>query len=104
MNHARLMSTTDRTPSVPVPSAPNATVPDALGSRVTAAASTVARGATQAGQATAFWAAALLPLTYLPMLASGGVSARPLLFAGLLAAHVAALVLGRDHATGDDPR
>ncbi|WP_284012398.1 hypothetical protein [Halobaculum litoreum] len=95
------MSTTDRTPSVPTPPAPDAVVPDRLRSRVAAVAADAVGVTARAGRALAFWAAALLPLTYLPILATG-VASRPLLFVGLLATHVAALVLGRDHAN-DDP-
>ncbi|MFC7136124.1 hypothetical protein ACFQRB_05320 [Halobaculum litoreum] len=70
------MSTTDRTPSVPTPPAPDAVVPDRLRSRVAAVAADAVGVTARAGRALAFWAAALLPLTYLPILATG-VASRP---------------------------
>ncbi|MXR43301.1 hypothetical protein GRX01_18425 [Halobaculum sp. WSA2] len=68
--------------------------------RRTVASTTVAlTEAARAGEAIAFWLAALLPLAYLPALASGVTSTQPLLVAGLIVAHVAALALGRGYAT-----
>lgn len=92
------MSTTDRTPSVPVPDADDVSAPQ-LARRTVASAATATAEAARAGEAIAFWLAALLPLAYLPALASGITSTRPLLVAGLIVAHVAALALGRGYAT-----
>lgn len=92
------MSTTDRTPSAPVPDADDVSAPQ-LARRTADSAAAALDGAARAGEATAFWLAALLPLAYLPALASGTASARPLLVAGLILAHVAALALGRGYAS-----
>ncbi|SHG40157.1 hypothetical protein [Halobaculum gomorrense] len=70
-----------------------------LAHRAAASASAAFDGAARIGETVAFWLAALLPLAYLPALASGIASARPLLLAGLVTAHAAALVLGRGHAS-----
>ncbi|ELZ60824.1 hypothetical protein G3A49_10900 [Haloferax volcanii] len=60
-------------------------------------ASTVGRLAYAPLETVAFWSAVALPLAYLPVL-SGGLSTGELpLFAGLIALHAVALVLGRDH-------
>lgn len=45
----------------------------------------------------AFWIGTLLPFTYVPMLASGTVSIRPLGFAALLVVNLAAMVLGHSY-------
>jgi len=92
------MSTTDRTPSVPVPDADDVSVPQ-LARRTIASAAAATAETARAGEAIAFWLAALLPLAYLPALAAGAASTRPLLVAGLIVAHVAALALGRGYAT-----
>ena len=48
-----------------------------------------------------FWAAIVLPVLYLPLLAAGIDSASGLaVFLGLFALHVLALVGGREHAAG----
>ncbi|UIP00372.1 hypothetical protein Hbl1158_03095 [Halobaculum sp. CBA1158] len=101
------MSTTDRTPSVPsvpsTPALPDHVAPDGLRDRAVATLSRGVGVAARGGRALGFWLAALLPLTYLPLLAAGGASDRPALLAGLLAAHAGALVLGRGHnADADD--
>ncbi|ELZ71185.1 hypothetical protein C5B91_06210 [Haloferax sp. Atlit-10N] len=60
-------------------------------------ASTIGRLAYAPLETVAFWSAVALPLAYLPVL-SGGLSTGELpLFAGLIAVHAVALVLGRDH-------
>lgn len=48
-------------------------------------------------RAVAFWTAALLPLAYLPLLATGFVAANPGAFAALVAVNVVALVAGHGH-------
>jgi hypothetical protein len=97
------MSTTDRTPSVPSPNTDDASAPR-LARRAVAAATAAFDAVARAGETLVFWLAALLPLTYLPALGSGAASTRPLLVAGLIAAHAAALVLGRGHASDGRPR
>ncbi|WP_348612857.1 hypothetical protein [Halobaculum rarum] len=92
------MSTTDRTPSVSVPDADDVSAPQ-FARRTIASATAALDGAARAAEAIAFWLAALLPLAYLPALASGATSTRPLLVAALVLAHVAALALGRGYAT-----
>jgi hypothetical protein len=59
---------------------------------------TVARLLTRSVRAVAFWVAALLPLSYLPLLATGVLSERPLGFAALLCVNATAFMLG--HAYG----
>jgi VIT1/CCC1 family predicted Fe2+/Mn2+ transporter len=44
-----------------------------------------------------FWSAVLLPLVLFPMLVTGAAAANVPAFAGLLAANLLALVLGREH-------
>ncbi|WP_396612603.1 hypothetical protein ACH9L7_04825 [Haloferax sp. S1W] len=61
-------------------------------------AATLGRVALEPFETLAFWSAIALPLAYLPLLASGLGGGDLPLFAGLLALHVTALVLGRDHA------
>jgi hypothetical protein len=48
-------------------------------------------------RASAFWTAALLPFSYLPLLATGAVTEYPLTFVALLAVNAAALLLGHGH-------
>jgi hypothetical protein len=48
-------------------------------------------------RASAFWTAALLPLSYVPLLATGAVTEFPLAFVALLAVNAAALLVGHDH-------
>ncbi len=50
-----------------------------------------------AARAVAFWFAVLLPLTYLPLLATGVAAKHPLGFAALLCSNAAAFVLGHTH-------
>jgi hypothetical protein len=45
----------------------------------------------------AFWVAALLPLTYLPMLATGLVTGHRVAFAGVLALNAVAFVVGHSY-------
>lgn len=45
----------------------------------------------------AFWAAVALPFLYVPLLAGGLEGQQALVFAGLLAANAAALVLGHEY-------
>lgn len=44
-----------------------------------------------------FWTAVALPFVMLVVLATGGAQRHPLAFVGLLAANLAALVLGRNY-------
>jgi hypothetical protein len=48
-------------------------------------------------RAFAFWVAALLPLTYVPLLATGLPSADPSSFGGLLALNAVAFVVGHSY-------
>ena len=52
-------------------------------------------------QAVAFWVAALLPLTYLPLLATGVAAEHPLGFVALLGANGVAFVIGHAHNRGE---
>jgi hypothetical protein len=61
------------------------------------AASTLARLGLRSAEALTFWAAILLPVTYLPLLFGGLGGSEALLFAGLLACNVFALVAGHNH-------
>ncbi|MFC6787246.1 hypothetical protein ACFQFH_15655 [Halobaculum halobium] len=92
------MSTTDRTPSIPSPGADDVSAPQFARRAADHATATLDRTA-RLCETAAFWLAALLPLAYLPALASSAASTRPLLVAGLIVAHATALVLGRGHAS-----
>jgi len=48
-----------------------------------------------------FWMAALLPLTYLPLLATGVVADHPTAFLAVLCANAVAFVLGHGHRRPD---
>lgn len=48
-----------------------------------------------------FWVAALLPLTYLPLLAVGVVADHPTAFLAVLCVNAVAFVLGHDHRRPD---
>jgi hypothetical protein len=48
-------------------------------------------------RATAFWTAVLLPLTYVPLLASGLLADRPTTFVALTVLNAVAFVLGHPH-------
>jgi len=48
-----------------------------------------------------FWVAALLPLTYLPLLATGVVADHPTVFLVVLSANAVAFVLGHGHRRPD---
>ncbi|WP_255198710.1 hypothetical protein [Halorarius litoreus] len=45
----------------------------------------------------AFWVGTLLPLSYVPLLAGGVLSTRPLAFGALLLVNIVAMVLGHSH-------
>ncbi|AUV83191.1 hypothetical protein C2R22_17345 [Salinigranum rubrum] len=59
--------------------------------------STLAEPVVGTVRAVAFWFAVLLPLTYLPLLATGVAANHPLGFAALLCSNAAAFVLGHTH-------
>lgn len=65
--------------------------------RLPALGTTVARLLTRSVRAVAFWVAALLPLSYLPLLAAGVTAEHPLVFAALLCVNATAFVLGHTH-------
>ena len=48
-------------------------------------------------RAAAFWLAVLMPLTYLPLLASGQIAERPTAFVLLVTLNAVAFVLGHSH-------
>ena len=48
-----------------------------------------------------FWVAAILPLTYLPLLAAGVVAEHPTTFLAVLCVNAAAFVLGHGHRRPD---
>lgn len=52
-------------------------------------------------QFVSFWVAALLPLTYLPLLATGVVAAHPTAFLAVLCVNAVAFVLGHGHRRPD---
>lgn len=80
------MSTSEPSTSVPVGS-------DALpGSAATVAASVLGPV-----RAAAFWTAVALPVTYLPLVATGAVWDLPLVFCALLTLNVAAFLVGHDY-------
>ena len=49
-----------------------------------------------------FWAAIVLPVTYLPLLAGGLTGGEALLFVALVAVNAGAFVLGHDYDPADD--
>jgi hypothetical protein len=61
---------------------------------------TVASSVVAGVRAVAFWLATLLPLSYLPLLATGVTAEHPMGFAALLCSNAVAFVLGHTH----DPR
>jgi hypothetical protein len=52
-------------------------------------------------QFVSFWVAALLPLTYLPLLVTGVVAAHPIAFLAVLCVNAVAFVLGHGHRRPD---
>ncbi|MGQ4555078.1 hypothetical protein [Halobellus sp. GM3] len=61
------------------------------------AAGTAAKRSLRGLKAASFWAAIVLPFTYLPLLAGGLTGGEALLFAGLVALNALAFVLGHDY-------
>jgi len=55
-------------------------------------------------QFVSFWVAAVLPLTYLPLLATGVVAEHPTAFVAVLCANVVAFVLGHGYRRPDAAR
>jgi len=53
-------------------------------------------------RAASFWAAIVLPVTYLPLLAGGLTGVEALLFVALVTVNAGAFVLGHDHDPADD--
>lgn len=78
-----LESLTDRLPR---------SVPEAL-----AALDALAGRLTPTVRVVSFWVAALLPLTYLPLLVVGAVAEHPAAFLALLCVNAVAFVLGHGH-------
>jgi hypothetical protein len=74
-------------------------VPDATGDgSIAAAVARLAYGV----RATAFWAATLLPIAVLALIAVGAAGQYPLALAGALAANAVCAVVGHGHAPGGD--
>lgn len=79
-----------------------ATAADGAAATLAAAVDEARSRLVAAGRALAFWLATVLPLTYLPALATGAAGERPLALLCVLSAHAAALVLGRGYAADGD--
>ena len=56
-------------------------------------------GATESVRVVAFWLAASLPLTYLPLVVAGLVGEYFLTFTGLLALHAVTILVGHGHGS-----
>lgn len=65
--------------------------------RALGATSAAARSALRNLKAVSFWAAIVLPFTYLPLLTGGLTGGESLLFAALVAANAAAFVAGHGY-------
>jgi len=87
------MSHVPRSPDLPIER-------DSLARAASTAAETV-RTALRNLRIASFWAAIVLPVTYLPLLAGGLTSSEALLFAALVAVNAGAFVLGHDHDPAD---
>lgn len=72
--------------------------------RLPAAMATAAALLTRSVRAVAFWVATLLPLSYIPLLATGVIAERPLGFAALLCVNATAFVVGHAHKRHDAGR
>ena len=57
----------------------------------------IASGLTASVRAVAFWAAILLPLSYVPLLATGFAGEHALAFVGLLVVNALGVAVGGDH-------
>jgi len=64
-------------------------------------ASAAARSALRNLKAASFWAAIVLPFTYVPLLADGLTGGEPLLFAALVVANALAFVAGHGYEPAD---
>jgi hypothetical protein len=69
--------------------------------RLPALATTAADIVAWTVRAIAFWLAALLPLSYLPLLATGVVADHPFGFAAILSVNATAFVVGHAHRRQD---
>ncbi|SHH51944.1 hypothetical protein [Halobaculum gomorrense] len=91
------------TPSSPLPSVANLrkAVPTSTGLKdaLTGFADINRTAAVEPIRALAFYAAIVLPLVYLPLIANGITAERLTIIAGLLLANAAALVLGHGHGS-----
>ncbi len=86
---AKQMSSVPHTPDLPLER-------DSL-RRGLGVASAAARSALHNLRAASFWAAIVLPFTYLPLLTGGLTGGEPLLFAALVAANALAFVVGHGY-------
>jgi hypothetical protein len=89
------MSVSDRTPLVNVAR----TVADGIDSALHLG-STLVGHSLDGVRTVAFWLATLLPLSYLPLLATGVTAEHPLGFVALLCSNALAFVLGHGHDPG----
>jgi hypothetical protein len=71
-------------------------------SRAGSTVSETIRGTLRNFQVASFWAAIVLPVTYLPLLAGGLTGGETLLFVALVAINAGAFVLGHDYDPTDD--
>jgi Cu/Ag efflux pump CusA len=87
------MSHVPRSPDLPIER-------DTLGRAASTVSQTI-RTALRNLRVASFWAAIVLPVTYLPLLAGGLTGGEALLFAALIAVNAGAFVLGHDHNPAD---
>jgi hypothetical protein len=85
----RYMSHVPRSPDLPLER-------DTI-SRAASTASETVRSIARSLRGVSFWAAILLPITYLPLLSGGLAGSEALLFVALIAVNAGAFVLGHDY-------
>ena len=85
-----------------VPRSPDLPVERDTLSRAGRTVSDTLRTALRNVQVASFWAAIVLPVTYLPLLAGGLTGGEALLFVALVAVNAGALVLGHDYDPARD--
>jgi hypothetical protein len=83
------MSHVPRSPDLPLER-------DTISHAVSTASETI-RSVARNLRGVSFWAAILLPITYLPLLSGGLAGGEALLFVALIAINAGAFVLGHDH-------
>ena len=85
-----------------VPRSPDRPIEPDILSRAGSAVSEAIRTALRNVRVASFWAAIVLPVTYLPLLAGGLTGGEALLFVALVAVNAGALVLGHDYDPARD--